>query len=80
MDEADAALSELTDLAGDGDAYQVAEVFSARGDADRAFEWLERALAVHDPGLTHVKASPCLLPLHEDPRWSRVLKKIGFDD
>jgi TolB-like protein/Tfp pilus assembly protein PilF len=79
-DESDAALAELIAIAGDGDAYQVAEVFSARGDVDGAFEWLERALAVHDPGLTHIKASPCLRALHDDPRWSSVLRKIGFEE
>lgn len=79
-DEALDALNALMSMAGDGDAYQLAEVFAERGDIDTAFEWLDRAVAVHDPGVTHIKASPCLRGLHTDPRWSRVVKKIGFDE
>jgi eukaryotic-like serine/threonine-protein kinase len=78
-EDAGQALEELTSITTDGDAYQLAEVFSARGETEKAFEWLERAVALHDPGVTHAKASPCLRPLHEDPRWASILKQIGFD-
>jgi len=78
--DADAALAELTSTATDGEAYQVAEVFAAHGHNDQAFEWLDRALAARDPGLTHIKASPNLRTLHADPRWPGFLAKIGFDD
>ena len=77
--DADAALTDLISMAGDGDAYQVAEVLAARGDLDDAFDWLDRAVAIHDPGVTHIKASLCLRSLHGDPRWNDVLKKIGFE-
>jgi hypothetical protein len=51
-----------------------------RGDADRAFEWLERAYAQRDPGLTDTKVSRRLRSLHGDPRWGAFLKKMGLED
>ena len=36
----------------DDAAYQIAAVYAFRGEADRAFEWLDRAYAQRDGGLT----------------------------
>ena len=49
--EADAALRELIAKHAEAAAYQVAEVYAARGETDLAFEWLERAYDASDPGL-----------------------------
>jgi TolB-like protein len=77
--EADAALARLTGEHADGDAYQIAEVYSTRGETDAAFEWLERAIVERDPGVTHTKADPRFRPLTNDKRWPALLKKIGFE-
>ena len=61
-------------------AYQIADVFAARGEADAAFEWLERAYAQRDGGLAAVKISPRSRSLHGDPRWRAFLKKMGFEE
>lgn len=58
--------------------YQIAEVYSMRGELDMAFEWLERAISDRDAGVTHGKVNPRFRPLHGDPRWAVLLKKIGF--
>ena len=39
-------------------AYQIAEVYAYRGEVDRAFEWLERAYAQRDSGLSQIKGDP----------------------
>ena len=78
--EADAALHELIDKHGDDAAYQVAIVYAARGETDLAFEWLERAYAQRDSGLSEMKIQPWLRPLHADPRWGVFLRKMGLDD
>jgi serine/threonine protein kinase len=49
-----------------------------RGEADRAFEWLEHAYAQRDGGLTGTKASQRLRSLHGDTRWGAFLKKMGL--
>ena len=55
---ADEALTELIARFQDGAAYQIAEVYAFRREADRAFEWLDRAYAQRDGGLTYLKARP----------------------
>jgi TolB-like protein/Tfp pilus assembly protein PilF len=62
-----------------GSAFQIAEIYSMRGNRDAAFEWLERALTERDSGITHVKADAQLRPLHTDPRWKELIKKVGLD-
>lgn len=57
-------------------AYQIAEVYAFRGEADRAFEWLERAYAQRDGGLSQMKGSPLLKNLERDPRYAAFLKKM----
>jgi len=76
--ESDAALQELIRDHGEVAAYQIGEIFAARGEPDEAFEWLERAYAQRDGGLSELLHSPWLRPLHDDPRWEALLKKIGL--
>ena len=78
--ESEAALRELIEKHSDTMAYQVAEVHAARGEADAAFEWLERAYAQRDGGLAGLRISPHLRSLHGDPRWGAFLKKMGLVD
>jgi TolB-like protein/Tfp pilus assembly protein PilF len=56
----------------------VAEVAAFRGDADSAFEWLEKAAASRDPNFGQVPISPFCRKLHEDPRWLPFLRKHGM--
>jgi TolB-like protein/tetratricopeptide (TPR) repeat protein len=77
-DEAQEALNALIEKGADGGAYQIAEVYAARGNSDEAFEWLERAVAERDPGVTHAGVSPRFRTLHADPRWQGLLKVTGL--
>ena len=78
--ESDAILRELIGKFGEGSAYQIAEACGARGETDTAFDWLERAYAQRDTGLTEIKTSLNLRPLHGDPRWGAFLSRMGFED
>jgi serine/threonine-protein kinase len=78
--ESDAALRELIEKRGGDAAYQVALVYARRGETEATFEWLERAYAQRDPGLTFLKLEPLLRPLHSDPRWGALLAKMGLAD
>jgi TolB-like protein/Tfp pilus assembly protein PilF len=77
--ESDAALRVLTEKHAEQSAYQVAEVYGARGEKDPAFEWLDRAYAQRDSGLVSMKTSTYFSSLHADPRWNVMLKKMGLD-
>ena len=78
--ESDEALRELIEKHANESACQVAEVYGARGEADAAFQWLDRAYAQRDPGLADVKPSPHLRSLQAGPRWRVFLEKVGLDD
>jgi len=75
--ESDAALKELTEGGSDDFAYQIACVHAHRGDADATFEWLERCYVQHDSGLALLAASPSFERMREDPRWPRLMRRIG---
>ncbi|HJS57976.1 MAG TPA: tetratricopeptide repeat protein, partial [Vicinamibacteria bacterium] len=74
--EAAAALLELIEKNHKEAAWQIAQVFAFRGEADEAFEWLERAYAQRDPGITELKSDPLLKSLRADPRYTALLKKM----
>lgn len=80
ISRSDSELAKAIEIFGSGGSFQIAEIHSMRGDLDEAFEWLERAIERRDPGRTSTKVSPLLKPLHNDPRWLPLLKKIGFPD
>lgn len=76
--ESDAALRELIEKYAQTHAVEITTAYAYRGDADRAFEWLERAYVQRDPGLVSLKCYPLLRGLHADPRWQPFLEKMGL--
>ena len=74
--EADAALNEFIEKDRKVGAFQIAEVYAFRGEADKAFVWLERAYAQRDGGLAWLKGDPLLKNLEADPRYKAFLKKM----
>jgi len=76
-EESDAALAESIEKHGRDSAYNIAYVLAYRGEADRAFEWLQKAIECHDPGLSEIVVQPEFKVLHSDPRWEAFLTKIG---
>ena len=75
---ADAAVQSVIEQHGAFAAYQIAGVYALRGDADRSFEWLDRALANRDPGITFLLYDPLLRPYRNDPRFIAFARKIGL--
>jgi TolB-like protein/class 3 adenylate cyclase/tetratricopeptide (TPR) repeat protein len=78
--ESDVALQNLIAKYQTECAYQVADVYGARGDADLAFDWLERAYVQRDAGLADTKTDGHLRSLHADPRWDGFLRKMRLAD
>jgi TolB-like protein/class 3 adenylate cyclase len=78
--ESDAALATLIKDDGDVGAFQIAEVYSSRGDKDQAFAWLERARRQQDAGLAYFPNDPLLDPLRSDPRWVAFQRVMGWAD
>jgi tetratricopeptide (TPR) repeat protein len=75
--ESDAALRELEEKHADDSAWEIARVHAFRGEADRAFEWLDRALGLPTSAVYFSLNDPLLASLHDDPRWLPFLRKVG---
>jgi TolB-like protein/Flp pilus assembly protein TadD len=74
--QADAALGELLEKDKESRAFQIAEVYSFRGEVDEAFAWLERAYTQRDGALSQMKGDPLLGNLEADSRYTAFLKKM----
>ena len=58
--------------------YRIAMVYAGRGQANDAFQWLDRALLVRDFDMPWVKSEPLLQSLHQDPRFVALLTRIAL--
>ena len=56
---------------------EVAHVYAWIGDADAAFEWLDRAVVQNEDGLTQQFPQPFFTPIHADPRWQTFREQTG---
>src|SRR5438128_5737401 len=75
---ADAALADLIAKSRDIAAYQIAQVYAVRGEKEKAFEWLQISFATHDTGTLGLLMDPLLRDLRPDPRYKRLLAKLGL--
>jgi adenylate cyclase len=73
----DAALAELIAKHEKTWASTAARVLAVRGESDRAFALLNKAVAYHDTGVVSFPIHPQLASLHDDPRWLPFLRRIG---
>ncbi|MBA3833175.1 MAG: tetratricopeptide repeat protein [Chthoniobacterales bacterium] len=75
---ADASLNALIAGHSDDMSFQIATVYAFRGDADKAFEWLDRAYEKRDPGVMAIIDNPFTRELQSDPRFGALCKKVGL--
>lgn len=78
--DGDRTLQLLIDRSGDGSAYQIAEVYALRGEPDKVFEWLDRALGHRDPGLRRLSLDPFITRYRDDPRYQQMRRKLGLPE
>jgi tetratricopeptide (TPR) repeat protein len=77
--DADAAFNAVIAKYDKDGPYNIAYVYAFCGDADKAFEWLDKAVAYQDPGLGEIVTENLFDKIHSDPRWLPFLRKIGKD-
>ncbi len=75
--ESEAALAELIEQYEQGAAFNIAYVLAYRGEADRAFQWLDKAVQYKDSGLAQIRDTHLFANIHDDPRWLPFLERIG---
>jgi hypothetical protein len=74
--EAEAALNHLL-VNSAGFEFQIAEAYASFGDADKAFEWLNKAVT-GDPGIVWFRYDPLFAGLNADPRHRAILKRMNL--
>jgi tetratricopeptide (TPR) repeat protein len=75
---ADATLQDFIAHDADGMTYQIAQLYAVRGEPEPMFEWLERSLATHDPGIGFLLFDPFTLQYRDDPRYAAIVRKAGL--
>ena len=80
VEQARAVLTELDELSREvyvpPDSFAL--VHAGLGDNDRAFEWLEAAVAERSPRLLYLKHEPEWDPIREDPRFAELIGRIPY--
>lgn len=61
-------------------AYDIAIICTGLDDRDRAFEWLEEAVAERAYSLIYMNVDPLLDPLREDIRFRPILYQVGLGE
>ncbi|MFI4866382.1 MAG: TIR domain-containing protein [Steroidobacterales bacterium] len=77
-EQADAALQDMLAQDRRGGAYQIAEVYAARGNTAAALDWLERAYRQHDAGVPFAKVSPIFKTMAQEPRFKALMRQVGL--
>jgi serine/threonine protein kinase/Tfp pilus assembly protein PilF len=61
-----------------GIAWDAAGNYILAGDTARALDWLEKAIAQHDPNAPFANCLPIWDPVRSDPRFQALLRKMNF--
>ena len=75
--DSDAALAALIAKYEKDAPYNIAYVYAYRGEADKAFAWLDKAVEYGDAGLGEIVTENLFDKIHADPRWLPFLRKVG---
>ena len=61
-------------------AWELARLYTALGERDKAFNILNESIDKQDVLLTNLKEDPSFDTLHSDPRWRLLLRRLNFPD
>ena len=56
----------------------IALIYSALGNSDKAFEWLDTADKAHDLNIVRIKEDFRFNSLRSDPRFTALVRRIGI--
>ncbi|MDL5047087.1 tetratricopeptide repeat protein [Oscillatoria amoena NRMC-F 0135] len=76
--EADLLLKKFIDEFKEISAFQIAEIFGCRNEADNVFVWLDKAYLQRDGGLSTLTGNPWLKPFEKDQRYIDFKRKLNL--
>jgi serine/threonine protein kinase/Flp pilus assembly protein TadD len=59
-------------------SFYFAKIYSALGEIDTAFGWLDKSFTEHDMSLVYILNDETLINLHKDYRFSLIINKMGL--
>ncbi len=81
QDEARLVLAELVADPTPWDTWFIAQIYAVLGEKDEAFRWLEAAYGPHHhPYLPWIMHPPAFKPLHDDPRFKDLLRRMNLPE
>ena len=72
--------NEFLEKYGEEDMANTADLYAFRGDYEKSFEFLNKALDAKDAVLIEALTYPSFKPMHKDPRWKELIEKINPPD
>ncbi|HSC12444.1 MAG TPA: tetratricopeptide repeat protein [Rhodanobacteraceae bacterium] len=75
--DADRAFDEVIAKFEKESSYNIAYGYAFCSNADKAFEWLDKAVAYEDPGLGEIAAENLFDKIRSDARWLPFMRKVG---
>ncbi|MGB8540934.1 MAG: tetratricopeptide repeat protein [Candidatus Acidiferrales bacterium] len=60
------------------DPILLARIYTALGDKDTAFVWLQKAYEGRSPEMLSIGVDPAFDPLHDDPRFKDLVQRVGL--
>ena len=58
--------------------WQIATLYTRAGMKKEALDWFEKALEANDPNMPYLKVDPIFDDLRKEPRFKRILEKMGL--
>lgn len=58
--------------------YNIAKIYAAAGNCEKAFEWLDKAYAEGNPDLIELNSEPVFDGLRGDGRFTRLMRQVGW--
>ena len=58
--------------------YNLAKIYAAGGNGEKAFEWLERSYQGGNPDLIELNSEPIFDGLRDDPRFTGLMRRVGW--
>jgi adenylate cyclase len=78
QDDSDAALARLAQSPARRVPFLIAEAHASRGEADQAFEWIEKTRQIGVWRMDEFVFEPFFKNLHGDPRWDALLGTLKW--
>jgi len=58
--------------------YNIAKIYAAMGDAEKAFIWLETSYKEGNPDLIELNSEPVFDGIRADPRFAELMQRVGW--